>query len=273
MNNTTNHRTSRRGFSLLELQVSFVAFGIALAGLAPLAVLQTKQLRKLDERLKPARTYYLVPPADTWARRLGAAATRTTTPPTTASYPSQAYINFQQPADPAPGSFGGHSYRADVGSVFGDRGGGYYYGWSADNTANARNRNLVLSPDERYDTLNHMQKFGLVTWEIALPNGIYNVRLVSGDPGFLDSVFSINLEGFPFLLGVPILGQPWVEANGVVVVRDGRLTVSNGALAANNKLCFIKIEPASPLKDLQILSLQKALNSEEVSATLSVLAP
>src|SRR5262245_24446757 len=64
----------RAGFSFLELQVSFVIFGIALAGLFPLVVMQSRHLEKVEARLKPRTPYYLIPSTDEWARKLGAAA-------------------------------------------------------------------------------------------------------------------------------------------------------------------------------------------------------
>ena len=32
-------------------------------------------------------------------------------------------------------------------------------------------------------------------WEIAVPNGSYQVHIVSGDPSYTDSVDKINVEG------------------------------------------------------------------------------
>ncbi len=71
------HRT---GVSLLEIQVAFVLFGVALAGLAPLSVMHLKQLRKIEDRLSDKNTYYLSPSSDLWARKLGAAAQIATVP-------------------------------------------------------------------------------------------------------------------------------------------------------------------------------------------------
>src|SRR5258708_38431116 len=71
----------RRGVSLLELQVAFVLFGILLSGLVPLTVMQLRQLKKFEDRLKPDTTYYLLPANDAWARKLGAAATMLNSPP------------------------------------------------------------------------------------------------------------------------------------------------------------------------------------------------
>ncbi len=62
------------GFSFLELQVAFVLLGIALAGLIPLVVMQSKHLKKLEARLDHEETHYLAPSTDEWARKLGVAA-------------------------------------------------------------------------------------------------------------------------------------------------------------------------------------------------------
>jgi prepilin-type N-terminal cleavage/methylation domain-containing protein len=64
----------RAGFTILELEVAMVVFGIALMGICPLVVMYSKQLRKLEMRFNPQTIYYLVPSADVWARKLGAAA-------------------------------------------------------------------------------------------------------------------------------------------------------------------------------------------------------
>jgi len=91
----------RRGYSFLELQVAMILLGIALAGLVPLVVMQSKQLKALEYRWSPDWTteadydywidpyraamdgpvYDLVtadvqgcPEANPWARKLGAPA-------------------------------------------------------------------------------------------------------------------------------------------------------------------------------------------------------
>ena len=71
----------RRGVSLLELEVAFVVFGVALAGLAPLVIMHLKQLNKLEARLSDTTTYYLAPASSPWVRKLGASATVTDTVP------------------------------------------------------------------------------------------------------------------------------------------------------------------------------------------------
>ena len=136
-------------------------------------------------------------------------------------------------------------YAADLGDVFGDRGAGMSFGWDASNTANARSRNSAGAPDPRYDTYNHMQKNGANrTWEIALPNGTYQVRLVAGDADATDSVYRMNLEGRLALTGTPSGDVRWFRSTVNVQVGDGRLTLSSAAGAVNNKIAFIDIKAA-----------------------------
>ena len=82
-------------------------------------------------------------------------------------------------------------YLADSGLTFANRGNGQSYGWTVVNSAQTRDRNAANSPDQRYDTLTHLQKAGNpdAVWELAVPNGSYSVRIVSGDPQNFDSVF------------------------------------------------------------------------------------
>ena len=123
------------------------------------------------------------------------------------------------------------------------RAAGERLGWNADNTAQTRDRNAANSPDQRFDTLTHLQKPANPNafWEIALPNGTYTVRVVAGDPSNIDSVFRLNVEGALFLSGTPTSATRWVDVTASVTVSDGRLTISNGSGASNNKLCFVEI--------------------------------
>ena len=86
-------------------------------------------------------------------------------------------------------------YLPDYGLVFGDRGNGYSYGWSMDRTGAARDRDI--NPDQRYDTNNSLRLWGVAdaTWEIAVPNGDYDVYIVGGDPGYKDQTCSYVVEG------------------------------------------------------------------------------
>jgi hypothetical protein len=163
------------------------------------------------------------------------------------------HVNFQPAGAPTP-----TGYAADVGRVFGDRGNGLSFGWSADNTANARRRNSAGSPDARYDTYNHMQKNGAnLKWELAVPNGLYQVRIVAGDAGATDSLHAMNLEGTPVLIarpGVPTPDARWYRSTAYVQVMDGRLTLSNYSEAKNNKIAFMDIKAAPIGEKVEVLT-------------------
>jgi len=148
-----------------------------------------------------------------------------------------ALVNFQPAGVRTP-----VGYAADTGAVFGPRGGGRSYGWNVGNAANTRDRNAALSPDQRYDTLNHTQKPGGATrWEIAVPNGVYLVHVVCGDPVATDSTFRVMVEDILAVRGTPSGSRHWFEGTVLINVRDGRLTVSNGTDAVNNKLNYVDI--------------------------------
>jgi N-acetylneuraminic acid mutarotase len=153
--------------------------------------------------------------------------------------PTAIKINFQPSGAALPAG-----YLADAGAVFGDRGNGSSYGWSALNSAFTRDRNSARSPDQRYDTLNH---FKPSKWELALPNGIYSVHVVVGDPVYIDSVYGLDAEGAKIVGGTPSSQQHWFEATKDVTISDGRLTLTNSAGSSNNRICFIEVAPQDVL--------------------------
>lgn len=149
-------------------------------------------------------------------------------------------INFQPASAAVPSG-----YLVDSGASYGNRGNGYSYGWSSSNTSNTRDRNSSRSLDQRYDTLNHMQLSFSRSWQIGVPNGTYNVLVVAGDASAYDSTYRINVEGVLTVSGTPNSSTRWISGSKTVTVSDGRLTVSNGSGARNNKICFIEITPVN----------------------------
>lgn len=149
-------------------------------------------------------------------------------------------INFQPASSAVP-----TGHLADTGLVYGNRGNGQSYGWNASNTAQTRDRNAAASPDQAYDTLTHLQKSGNpnAVWEIALANGTYTVRIVSGDADNFDGIFRLTAEGVLVVNGTPSSATRWIEGTAAVTVTDGRLTIASGSGASNNKLCFLIITP------------------------------
>ena len=98
-------------------------------------------------------------------------------------------VNFQLAGAPVP-----TRYLADTGQVFGDRGGGLFYGWSTDHTDVSRDRNVLA--DQRLDTLIHFHQGQ--KWEFQLANGNYEVTVAVGDPANNDGLHTINVEGVNF---------------------------------------------------------------------------
>jgi hypothetical protein len=147
-------------------------------------------------------------------------------------------INFQPASAAVPSG-----YLVDASAVYGDRGNGYSYGWeTAFNDTRVRNSHA----DKRYDTLNHTQvNGGDHYWEIAVPNGQYSVTVLGGDPTAQDSFIHLVAEegtsNAVSLANGSAAGVNFVSGTGNVTVSDGKLTISNGAQAVNNKICYIKI--------------------------------
>jgi len=152
---------------------------------------------------------------------------------------SEVKINFQSAGAPIP-----DGYLPDYGDIFADRGNGWSYGWDKNLSSDARDRNSGNAPDQRYDTINHLQKGEPAVWEIALPNGTYNLFMVWGDPSYTDQTDNVDVEGI--ILEDPDgqagSGFDFDEFEVTVELTDGRLTITTAEGASNAKICFIDIE-------------------------------
>jgi len=149
-------------------------------------------------------------------------------------------VNFQLNTAPVPAG-----YLKDGGHAYGDRGNGRTYGWNIDNTAQMRDRNSSVSPDQRYDTLAYMQRPANpdAVWEIAVPNGTYVVHAVAGDASYYNITYRIAIEGVVVVDGTSNSATRWIEGTSTVTVSDGRLTLRSAAGATANKICFVDITP------------------------------
>jgi hypothetical protein len=67
------------------------------------------------------------------------------------------------------------------------------------------------------------------------------VRVVAGDPQYINSTYRIAVEGALAINGTPTATKHWFDATVTVTVSDGRLTVSNASGAVNNRICFLEI--------------------------------
>ncbi len=128
-------------------------------------------------------------------------------------------INFQPAEIPVPKGF-----YADSGLAFGTRSDGLSYGWNNDNTKATRKRGKSEKIEE--DTLVHFPADRIGTWEMAVPNGLYEVLVCVGDSAFPVRGQTLYAEGETLCRGLSLAaGDFWHEAK-LVTVRDGRLSIS-----------------------------------------------
>ncbi|HEV7299861.1 MAG TPA: DNRLRE domain-containing protein [Tepidisphaeraceae bacterium] len=154
----------------------------------------------------------------------------------------QAGVNFQVEESGTPAGY----YR-DFGQTYRAHTNGLTYGWNTSNSANAFDRGSTAAPDKRYDTLARMQASGgASTWEIAVPNGTYQVKVVAGDPTVTSgATYKINAEGTLLVNGSPTSSNRWVTGTANVSVSDGKLTLTNASGAVDNRIAFVEITDAS----------------------------
>ncbi len=143
-------------------------------------------------------------------------------------------INFQPAEAITP-----RGYQSDVGQPFGDRGNWFSYGWLDGHNEHTRVRD---HDDERYATLNHLQKDNNRTWELELPNGAYVVQLVMGDADYTDQINNVRLENVDL---IDSDGEDSFDEYATsVMVNDGHLTLMPAENSSNAKVCFIDISAA-----------------------------
>jgi hypothetical protein len=132
----------------------------------------------------------------------------------------------------------------DAGALFGQRvdSGGLSYGWNQDLSRQTRLRTGRAALGVADASLVHLQKQSTpAVWEMAVPNGTYQVTLTAGDPSFTDSVHRISVEGSLAVDFTPTSAQRTVTTTTTVEVRDGRLTVASADGSANAKLLRLDI--------------------------------
>lgn len=242
----------RAGFSFLEHQVAFVVFGIALAGMGPLVVMQLRQTRTLEERFDNATTYYLVPSGDPWARKLGAEASIETADPGPAPPPPVMVIDNGEAgySESGPEDWHGHARAAFNGNLrcHNAAGGG-------SNTASWEYTGLTPG---RYEVLvTWLEKYHLAT---NAPYTVYD----GVDP---QGTVLVNQKLSPS--GDVIDGRPW-QSLGVFTVGGTVLRVVLSDDANEERVIADGARIVPWKNDVQVVSLDKSLTSEEMTAHVSV---
>jgi hypothetical protein len=196
-------------------------------------------------------------------------------------------VNFQSETATVP-----TNYLRDFGESYGlrtgaNQGSGLSYGWVVPGSTtplslvgNGRDRNLIS--DQRLDTLVHMQgndipNFSGVkqpgAWEIAIPNGLYQVFVSVGDAGTaVDSSNCINIEGQPTIVNfVPTSSTHFSNATVTISVNDGRLTIdATGGI--NTKINYVTVTNADVTNRPSVTSSSPANNATGVLRDTAVTA-
>jgi len=147
-----------------------------------------------------------------------------------------ARINFQGTGMTAPAG-----YFADPGKVYAARGNGLTYGWNVSHTEYTRES--ANGMDRRFATLCRFRSGGV--WEIALPNGTYDVTVAVGDADE-PSAYTINVEGTVFWNAQNLAAGQFMNQTHAVAVSDGRLTIDQGSAAhESTRIDYVLIAAAS----------------------------
>ncbi|MBO9534718.1 MAG: hypothetical protein J7513_17220, partial [Solirubrobacteraceae bacterium] len=114
-----------------------------------------------------------------------------------------------------------------------------------DVSSRARERNATS--DQRLDTLIQMQyptADPQAAYELAVPNGRYEVTVMVGDPSYTDSTHTIRAEGQLVINAfVPTTSTKSRTATAFVNVTDGKLTIDASG-GTNTKIDHLAVKPA-----------------------------
>ena len=123
------------------------------------------------------------------------------------------------------------AWQRDSGGLFNEERG---YGWRADLSGNLRRRNAV---EEAWrDSFLFTRKQDV--WECSLEKGSYLVTCCVGDSGYPQPGQNVAVEGHALVTDQSTATGEWLEAEAVVEVTDGRLTVAIGSDSGGGNTCL-----------------------------------
>jgi hypothetical protein len=150
-------------------------------------------------------------------------------------------------------------YLADTGQAYGVQGANGIYGWvnsstqaATANSAGAYNRTTpTTAPFDQIDARTGIMLPTNRNWEIALPNGIYDVHVVAADSTNPAMVNNLTLEGFQlhdidYSTDFTLKDNGFDEYYARVTVADGRLTLAAGPGSVSPRLAYIDINSFTP---------------------------
>lgn len=144
-------------------------------------------------------------------------------------------INFQDDTLPPP-----PGWLADTGALYGDHGQAEFYGWLEE--PNQARQRFHLDPPAPSFMHDGLLISGGAPWAMDLPNGLYRVRIVAGDPLFPNGQQSFTANGIPVFNTATDSNLIYADNSVEVPVWDGQLVVESGAGATSPKLNFIEID-------------------------------
>ncbi len=171
------------------------------------------------------------------------------------------YANAGNPASPAP-----PGYIQDIGFAYGDQGDGTYgwvtntvsvaAGWDMSAVAQGTYNPNNPAGDLRRDSFIHQTQdseatnfYGLPAssfpfWAVSgIPNGVYQVRVVSGDATANNSIYQQTVNGVTTPAFTPTAGNYFAQWMVVCQVTNNTLTVAP-SVTNNDKLSYLDIYPA-----------------------------
>jgi len=122
-------------------------------------------------------------------------------------------------------------FENDNGYVFDAKRG---FGWRRDISANNRRRGQIGG--EHRDTFLFTRSHDV--WELALPDGRYEVTVCVGDSGHEQAGQNVTVEGHETLRGIDTFTGEWAEKSTTVELTDGRLTVEIGLPGSSTNTCL-----------------------------------
>ena len=125
-------------------------------------------------------------------------------------------INFQPSNAEVPEGFlpdSGYSYDEERG-----------YGWNGRGRLRPYDRNSRRSPDQQHDTVMYIHPYQ--QWEMAVPNGTYEVTVSIGDARSRIYRQNVQAEGQTVFNNARVARGRWIEETVTVEVTDGKLTLT-----------------------------------------------
>jgi hypothetical protein len=173
------------------------------------------------------------PPVSTSTTTSKTPTSTTSTPitPTTASF-TRAWIDF----GPVGTALNAGGFHADTGTAFSNHG-AFSYGWNVNSTDAAQDKNKNADP--LFDGSIGFKSGA--KWEIAVPNGTYQVMLAIGDAA-VATTNTLHVEGVAAAVGLKVAANKFVNKTVLATVRDGRLTIdANGSAGLSTRINYLKI--------------------------------